>query len=116
MKTVLETLKLPTTIPKLKVEWYATGGFPTTGQLFIAREAGPELVGTMGNRTAVVNNEQIVEAVSQGVYKAVSSALGSKDGESLNLTVKIGENTITDLIVEDIRRKNRISGKTIIEV
>ena len=63
-----------------------------------------------------MNNAQIVDAVSIGVYKAVSSALGSKSGESLNLTVKIGENTITDLIVEDIRRKNRISGETIIEV
>ena len=75
VKTVLETLNLPTTIPKLKVEWYATGGFPTTGQLFIAREAGPELVGTIGNRTAVVNNEQIVEAVSRGVFEAVSTAM-----------------------------------------
>ena len=49
--------------------------FPTTGQLFIAREAGPELVGAIGNRTAVVNNEQIVEAVSQGVFEAVSMAM-----------------------------------------
>ena len=70
----------------------------------------------MVGKTAVLNNAQIVDAVSIGVYKAVSSALGSQGGESLNLTVKIGENTITDLIVEDIRRKNRISGQTIIEV
>ena len=45
---------------------YATGGFPPAGQLFWTREAGPELVGSIGGRTAVVNNDQIVESVSQG--------------------------------------------------
>lgn len=49
---------------------FASGGYPLTGQAFIARESGPELVGTIGNRTAVVNNDQIVESVSQGVYEA----------------------------------------------
>ncbi|NLM43885.1 MAG: hypothetical protein GX201_07740, partial [Clostridiales bacterium] len=96
VKTVLETLKLPTTIPKLKVEWYATGGFPTTGQLFIAREAGPELVGTMGNRTAVVNNEQIVEAVSQGVFEAVSMAmqLNARSEDNRDLVINLDGRTL----------------------
>ena len=40
------------------------------GQLFIAREAGPELVGTMGNHNAVANNDQIVEGIQSGVYAA----------------------------------------------
>lgn len=49
---------------------YATGGYPTTGQMFIAREAGPEYVGTMGGHTAVANNEQIVAGISSGVASA----------------------------------------------
>ncbi|MBE5798675.1 MAG: hypothetical protein E7321_01825 [Clostridiales bacterium] len=49
---------------------FAEGGFPKVGQLFIAREAGPELVGQMGHRTAVANNAQIVEGISAGVYQA----------------------------------------------
>ena len=53
------------TIPKL-----AEGGFPEIGQLFIANEAGPELVGQMGNRTAVANTAQIVEGISIGVTQA----------------------------------------------
>ena len=73
----LAALGLPTKIPDLKVEWYAQGGFPTTGNLFWASEAGPELVGTIGNRTAVANNDQIVAAVSQGVYSAVVAAMSS---------------------------------------
>ena len=51
---------------------YATGGYPETGQMFIAREAGAELVGNIGRKTAVVNNEQIVASVSRGVADANS--------------------------------------------
>ena len=52
---------------------YATGGFPASGQLFMARENGiPEMVGKIGNRTAVANNEQITDAVA----KSLSAKLG----------------------------------------
>lgn len=49
---------------------FADGGFPAQGQMFIAREAGPELVGNIGGRTAVANNDQIVESIAGGVYRA----------------------------------------------
>lgn len=49
---------------------YASGGFPEVGEMFIAREAGPELVGTIGGQTAVANNTQIVEGISNGVANA----------------------------------------------
>ena len=62
---------LPTT------HFKANGGFVNTGEMFIAREAGPEMVGRIGSRSAVANNDQIVEAVSSGVYNAVSSAMGN---------------------------------------
>jgi hypothetical protein len=48
----------------------AEGGMLDAGQMFIAREAGPELVGSIGRRTAVVNNDQIVEGISHGVSAA----------------------------------------------
>lgn len=51
---------------------YASGGSPRTSQLFIAREAGPELVGTLGGHTAVMNNDQIVASVSDGVARAIA--------------------------------------------
>lgn len=53
-----------------KAKAFATGGFPTAGQLFFARESGPELVGTIGNRTAVANNDQIVDGIAAGVADA----------------------------------------------
>ena len=58
------------------------------GQVFIAREAGPELVGTLGGHTAVMNNDQIVASVSDGVYRAVKSAMGSGK-QNLNVTFKV---------------------------
>lgn len=57
-------------LPKLNVKWYAQGGFPDMGQLFIAGENGPEMVGTMNGRSAVANNDQIVEGVASGVARA----------------------------------------------
>lgn len=54
---------------------YAGGGMPGMGQMFIAREAGPELVGRIGNHTAVMNNNQIVASVSDGVFNAMAPVL-----------------------------------------
>lgn len=54
---------------------FASGGFPTPGQLFVANEPGnPEMIGSIGGRTAVANNEQITEAIAAAVYNAVVSA------------------------------------------
>lgn len=61
--------------------YYASGGFPTEGQLFMAREAGPELVGTIGGRTAVASNDQILEGIRQGVFEAVSAAMNGGGGD-----------------------------------
>lgn len=58
------------------IQQYAAGGSPAGGEMFIAREAGPELVGRMpGGGTGVMNNDQIVASVSAGVYKAVRLAM-----------------------------------------
>ena len=70
----LPNLVNPANVPQKQQLEFASGGFPETGQMFIAREAGAELVGNIGGKSAVVNNDQIVEAVSSGVYQAVSSA------------------------------------------
>jgi len=74
---ILTKLGVPPAITKSILEM-KDGGFVDQGQMFIAREAGPELVGTIGSRTAVVNNDQIVESVSRGVYQAVVAAMGSQ--------------------------------------
>lgn len=57
------------------IKRYAAGGVPNVGQLFWANEDGPELVGTLGGHTAVMNNDQIVSSVSYGVAQAVKEVI-----------------------------------------
>lgn len=76
------------------VPYLAKGGQVDTGQLFVARESGPELVGTMGGKSTVANNQQIVDGIEAGVYNAVIQALavggGSRDdGGSVEIPVYI---------------------------
>ena len=53
-----------------QITQFAGGGFPESGQLFLARERGAEFVGTIGGQTAVANNTEIVTGISQGVANA----------------------------------------------
>ena len=50
------------------------------------------------------------------ITTAVSSAVGDNQGSNINLTVKIGEDTITNKVISNINRQSRISGKTVITV
>lgn len=99
--------KLNFKLPKIGINWgsktvlgfkisypkefytYAKGGFPgQDGELFLARESGPEMVGRIGNKNAVVNNQQIVDSVSEGVYAAVLAAMRqseSNGAQSVNV-------------------------------
>lgn len=90
-------------LPRFNLQWYAQGGFPSAGQLFVANEAGPEMVGKMGNRNAVANNNQIIEGIKTGVFEAVLDALNASgildrdDSEKevvLELTVKADSETL----------------------
>lgn len=69
-------------IPRL-----ADGGIVNAGQMFIAREAGPEMVGNIGNKSAVANNGQIVESIYRGVYDAVRDAQNGNGGQTVEATV-----------------------------
>ena len=115
LKKTLEFLNLPTTIPKLKVRWYAQGGFPDTGELFVAREAGPELVGSIGGRTAVANNDQIVAAVSKGVAQAVSKVLGQGDSSG-DVVLQVGELELGRIAKSAINKYNKQIGNVVVEV
>lgn len=67
------------TIPHISIPQYASGGLIPKGQIFQAREAGPELVANFGGTTAVMNNDQIVQSVAGGVengtYRAMSPVM-----------------------------------------
>lgn len=83
---LLADVKIRRFNPKL----FANGGYPASGEVFIARENGiPEMVGSIGGRTAVANNDQIVEAVSIGVYNAVVDAMSRSGGNKQPTIVQI---------------------------
>lgn len=66
---------------------YGDGGYPGSAQLFVARERGAELVGTIGNHTAVMNNDQIVASVSAGVANAVAAVMQAYGGNGGSVNV-----------------------------
>lgn len=58
--------------PLIPQKQYASGGYPERGELFVANEAGAEMIGRMGNRSVVANNNQIVSGIASGVASANS--------------------------------------------
>ncbi len=84
------------------ISTYADGGFVSTGQLFIARESGPEMVGNIGGSTAVANNDQITQAISAAVYEAVVAALAT-GSSSPTVIVTLDENALGKASVNYIK-------------
>lgn len=90
----------------------AGGGFPSVGEVFVAREAGNEMVGRIGSRSAVANNDQIVAGIARGVKDAMSGVSGG------NWTIQIVEDgRVTGTkIVTAAERQNRRDGKSVIKL
>ena len=89
-------------IPSFSIDWYAQGGFPTSGQLFMARENGlTELVGQMGNKSAVANNQQIIEGIEQGVMSAMIQVLPSfqeNQGGDVTMILQVGNEQLAKAV------------------
>ena len=93
-----------------QISWYAAGGFPAMGEMFIAREAGPEMVGSIGGRTAVANNDQIVEGIRQGVFEAVLAANARQGGNQQPVELYLDGKLIADSVSRYQRNALRARG------
>lgn len=87
----------------------ADGGIINSGQLFVANEAGPELVARYGNRSGVINNDQIVSAVSEGVATAVANVMTAFSGDSddkkpIEVVVNLDGRTISKAVQKADKR------------
>lgn len=97
------------------IKWYALGGFPNTGDLFYANERGPEMVGRMGSRNVVANNNQIAEgiknAVIQGMMEVSARSAGGAEGTPymINATLYTQNNEVLARAVEkgNLKRADR---------
>lgn len=101
------SLNIPT-ISAFSLPRLADGGIIDSGQMFIARESGAEFVGQYNNRTAVMNNDQIVEAVTAGVYKAVTTAMQNGSSGSQEVKVYLDGRQITAK-TEEVKRDKGVS-------
>jgi phage-related protein len=93
------------------IPYLASGGILDAGQLFVAREAGPELVANAGRKTAVMNNDQIVESVSQGVYRAFIQAM-AESGNNQVVEAKVNEKVLFEVIVGRNRQETMRTGRS----
>lgn len=91
------------------IKMFGAGGLPNKGQMFYARESGPELVGTIGGHTAVMNNNQIVASVSNGVAKAIRGIQFVSKKSAPPLAIRNGSafGTDDDRVLERITTDNR---------
>ena len=109
LKTVLETLGLPTSLPKLSVKWisaFANGGFPEDG-LFFANHN--ELVGKFSNgKTAVANNDQIIQGIQSGVFNGVMSAMSQSSLGSGE--IHFYAHTDEGVVIDRINQKTKQTG------
>lgn len=94
-------------VPKFNgISWYARGGFPTNGEMFMANEAGPEMIGKMGNRNVVANNKQITQGIKDAVVDgmmevaAVMGGSSNKGGEApvIEITLMTDSETFYKLV------------------
>lgn len=99
---------------------FADGGFPDDGQLFLARESGPEFVGSMGGHTAVANNDQIVEGIREGVESAMAKQNELLRQQNELLKALLEKESTSEISVSSISqaisRVNQRNGKTIIPI
>ena len=101
--TGLKNISVPS-IPLL-----AGGGIVSSGQVFVANEAGPELVANVGRKTAVMNNDQIVESVSRGVYQAVARAM-VESGNGQVVEAKVNDKVLFEVVVNRNRQETMRTG------
>ena len=97
------------------VKGYATGGYPTQGDIFYANERGPELVGTINGRTAVANNNEIT-GISNAVYETSNSQITLlREQNSLLRGILEKSGTYLDgkLLKSSVDKANIDSGATI---
>lgn len=102
------------------INLYAEGGFPTIGEMFIARENGPEYVGSMGRRTAVANNDQIVEGISLANEDVVNAvfAIGSmivKAIDDKDSTISFDSKSMSRSLYPYLKQQESIRGKSLVK-
>ena len=111
-------------IPKItlgRVSFFADGGFPDSGQLFLANESGPEMVGRIGQKTAVANNEQITQGIAIAVRDANQDLISVMYNVASQIVRAVEEGgdvymdgyKVGERVTASQNRQNRVYGRTL---
>lgn len=106
----------PISVPSFGISWYKEGGFPDMGELFIANEAGPEMIGRMGNKNVVANNNQIIQGIANGVSTAIYpliQALTDQNrgtGNAMTFILEINGRKFAEGTIDDFEEEARRRG------
>lgn len=104
----------PPKVPKVSIDWYANGGFPGKGQLFVANEVEPEMVGTMDGRTAVANQQEITTGIANAVYPAVYNAVVaamSEANNNVNITLQGDADKLFTMVQDKANNYTNMTGQ-----
>lgn len=104
----------PPKVPKVSIDWYANGGFPNKGQLFVANEVAPEMVGTMDGRTAVANQQEITTGIANAVYPAVYNAIVaamSEANNNVNITLQGDADKLFTMVQDKANNYTNMTGQ-----
>lgn len=104
----------PPKVPKVSIDWYANGGFPNKGQLFVANEVAPEMVGTMDGRTAVANQQEITTGIANAVYPAVYNAVVaamSEANNNVNITLQGDADKLFTMVQDKANSYTNMTGQ-----
>jgi flagellar biosynthesis regulator FlaF len=92
---------------------YASGGFPEKGEMFIAQESGPEWVGNIGGRTAVMNQDQVVKSVLALVDKSTNALSNSRQEQSQVVNLYADDILLGKAVIKSINKTSLATGLTI---
>ena len=111
---MLNNIKIPNWVPGVggkgfnipRIQHLATGGMPEVGQMFIANEKGPELVGEIGGRSFVANQNQMLDLID----KKLQNSGGIKNATFI---VQVGNKEIARQVITDLQGMAKDNGKPI---
>ena len=87
---------------------YAQGGLPSVGQMFIANERGPELVGQIGGQSFVANQNQMMDIIDKKLQNAGGGI------KNATFVVQVGNEQIGKVVINDLNKMAKSNGKPIV--
>ena len=90
---------------------YAAGGSPSHGTMFVAGEAGAEMVGHINGRTEVLNRSQMASVMYNAVLSGMTQALANTQGTNPTFVISPDPAGIFRVVQTQANRYTATTGK-----